>query len=410
MLPVRPVTRATLVRSRGACRVRRWEGERVQSEKRQQVRVLQVVRPAVGGMKGHVLQLARGLRDRGFDCEIACPATSELMHDALEAGLVVHPVPIVGPLHPLRDPQAILALAEIIRERRPALIHAHGSKAGLVARIAARFAGGVPVIVTVHNQVLYGGISPLMRRVYITMERWLARRTARIITVSEALRAELLDVYGLPASLVTTVHNGLDLRPFLSGGDRHAARARYGIPDDAVVVGLAARFAPQKALDVLVDAAVPLLQHDGRLWLLLAGDGPLLETTRRKARTTDVAARILFPGFETDVPGLLAALDVYATPAIAEGLGLATIEAMAAGLPVVGTRVGGVPEVVDDGVTGMLVPPRRSAALTEALRTMLMDPALRRRMGQAGRERALAEFSEDGMLERISAVYGEVLG
>jgi len=174
----------------------------VASDTRQPVRVLQVVRPAVGGMKGHVLQLATGLKAFGFDCEIACPGDSGLVHDALEANVLVHPVPIVGPLHPLRDPLAIIALREVISERRPALIHAHGSKAGLIARVAARLSGSSPVIMTVHNQVLYGGVSPLMRGVYIRLERWLSRRTARIITVSDALRTDMVDTFGLPGDLV----------------------------------------------------------------------------------------------------------------------------------------------------------------------------------------------------------------
>ena len=379
-------------------------------EPRKPVRVLQVVRPAAGGMKGHVLQLSAGLRSHGFECEIACPGDSELIRDALELNLTVHPVPIVGPLHPLRDPLAIVSLAEVIRERRPALIHAHGSKAGLIARMAVLLAGRPPVIVTVHNQVLYGGISPLMRRVYIAMERRLARRTARIITVSEALRAEMTDVFGLSPRLVTTVYNGLDLGPFVAGGDRAVSRKRRGMPPDALAIGLAARFAPQKGLDILVEAAVPMLEGSPDAVLVLAGAGPLLEVVKTMARATSVRDRILFPGLETDMPGLLSALDIYASAAIAEGLGLGTIEAMAAGLPVASTTAGGTPEVVDDGVTGLLVAPGRAAPLTEALRRLAKDPALRRRMGEAGRARALERFTEDRMLARTAEVYREVLG
>ena len=378
-------------------------------EPRKPVRVLQVVRPAAGGMKGHVLQLSAGLRTHGFECEIACPGDSELVHDALEANLTVHPVPIVGPLNPLRDPLAIVSLAEVIRERRPALVHAHGSKAGLIARMAVLLAGRVPTIVTVHNQVLYGSISPLMRWVYVTMERRLARRTARIITVSEALRREMVDVFGLDPALVTTVYNGLDLGPFLAGSDRAKARERYGIPAGALAIGLAARFAPQKALDVLVEAAVPVLERHPDARLVLAGSGPLLEFVRTRARASSVRDRILFPGLETDMPGLLSALDIYASAAIAEGLGLGTIEAMAAGLPVVSTTAGGTPEVVEDAVTGLLVPPGKAAQLTEALLRLAKDPALRRRMGEAGRARALERFTEERMLEGTAEVYREVL-
>ena len=378
-------------------------------EPRKPVRVLQVVRPAAGGMKGHVLQLSAGLRTHGFECEIACPGDSELVHDALEANLTVHPVPIVGPLNPLRDPLAIVSLAEVIRERRPALVHAHGSKAGLIARMAVLLAGRVPTIVTVHNQVLYGSISPLMRWVYVTMERRLARRTARIITVSESLRREMVDVFGLDPALVTTVYNGLDLGPFLAGSDRAKARERYGIPAGALAIGLAARFAPQKALDVLVEAAVPVLERHPDARLVLAGSGPLLEFVRTRARASSVRDRILFPGLETDMPGLLSALDIYASAAIAEGLGLGTIEAMAAGLPVVSTTAGGTPEVVEDAVTGVLVPPGKAAQLTEALLRLAKDPALRRRMGEAGRARALERFTEERMLEGTAEVYREVL-
>jgi glycosyltransferase involved in cell wall biosynthesis len=381
----------------------------VASDPRQRVRVLQVVRPAVGGMRTHVLQLANGLRSFGFESELACPGDSDLVHNALEAGLLVHPVPIVGPLRPWHDLVAIISLAEVIRERRPALIHAHGSKASLIARVATMLSRRTPTVVTVHNQVLYGGVSRTTRRTYVTFERLLARRTARIVAVSEAVRRELVDDYGLPAGKVTTVHNGLDLAPFLAPGDRRAARERYGIPTDALVFGLAARFAPQKALDVLVEATAPVLEADPRTWLIVAGDGPLIEVVRTKARATAVRDRMLFPGFETDVPGLLAALDLYVSPSIAEGLGLATIEAMAAGLPVVGTKVGGTPEVVEDGVTGVLVRPGKSGPLGAAIARLLAHPAERKRMGEAGRERALAEFGETKMLERIAALYREVL-
>lgn len=378
------------------------------TEPRQRTRVLQVIRPAAGGMKGHVLQLATGMRARGFECEIACPGDSELVHDALAAGILVHPVPITGPLRPLRDLRAIVSLAEVLRERRPALVHAHGSKAGLIARLAVRIGGGAPTVVTVHSQVLYGGVSPLMRRIYIFMERLLSRRTARTITVSDALRAELVDVIGIDPARVVTVHNGLDLGP-LANGDRDAARLRYGIPADALVFGLAARFAPQKALDTLVEAAVPVLERHPDAWLVLAGSGPLLESVKTRARASAVRDRILFPGYETDVPGLLSSLDVYVTSSVTEGLSLALIEAMAAGLPVVATRVGGNPEIVEDEVTGLLVPPGKAGALTDALACLLRDAPLRRSMGAAGRARALAEFTEDRMLDRTATVYREVL-
>jgi len=381
----------------------------VSPEPQRPARVLHVVRPAAGGMKAHVLALCTGMVERGFESEIACPGDSDMVHDALEAGISVHPVPIVGPLNPLRDPFAILAVAEVIRERRPAIVHAHGSKAGLIARLAARIAGNPPVIVTVHNHVLYGGISPLMRWIYIHLERWLSKRTARIVTVSGALTREMLDVFELPADKVVTIHNGLDLTPYLGPGSRDSVRARLGVPADAFLYGIAARFAPQKGLDAFVAAATPVLAADPNAWVVIAGDGPLLEMVRTQARKTRVRERILFPGFETDVPGLLSALDVYVNTSVSEALGIGTIEAMASALPVIATAVGGTPEVVEDGVTGLLVPAGRPKPLTDAMLAVSHDAALRRRMGAAGRDRATAVFGLDGMLDRTAAVYREVL-
>lgn len=360
-------------------------------------------------MKGHVLQMATGLEAYGFDAEIACPGDSDIVQSALAAGLEVRPVPIVGPLRPLRDLESIIVLADIIRHGRFDIVHAHGFKAGLVARIAAAFAGCRARFVTVHNHVLYRDIRPLTRWLYVTVERWLSHHTSRIITVSDSLRDELVSEYGIDPGLVVTVHNGLDLEPFLTVIDPGPRRDRYGIPRDALVFGLAARFAPQKALDVLVAASVPVLQRFPHAWLLIAGDGPLLETVRRAAVDTPVGDRILFPGFETDVAGLLAALDVYVSSALSEGLPLATIEAMAAGLPVVSTRAGGTPEVVADGDTGLLAEPGDAPGLTAAMITLAKDPLMRVRMGEAARGRVLEEFTEARMLERSAALYREAL-
>ena len=374
-------------------------------------RVLEVIRPAVGGMKGQMLQVARGLRAYGWAVEIACPSPSDVAEAAIADGFVVHPIDLPGPLHAVKDPACILALARIMADGRFDAVHAHGFKAGLVARLAAVRAGRVPALVTVHNHVLYRDISRFTRWRYITVERWLARggRTARLITVSDALRQELVGEYGIDPDLITTVHNGLDLAPLLAPGDRGTARMHYGLPLDALVFGLAARFAPQKAMDVLITTAPAVLGAHPDAYYLLAGDGPMLEAAKAAAQASGFADRILFPGFERDVPGLLSALDVYVSSALSEGLPLATIEAMAAGLPVASTRAGGTPEVVVQGETGLLSEPGDAAGLAAAMLRLAGDPDLRGRLGAAGRARALAEFTQERMIERTLKVFEEVL-
>jgi glycosyltransferase involved in cell wall biosynthesis len=378
-------------------------------ESRKPARVLHVLRPAAGGMKQHVLQLATGLNAHGFESQIACPGDSDIVQSALAAGIEVRPVPIVGPISLLKDLEAIIVLADVIRRGRFDIVHAHGSKAGLVGRAAAVVAGAPHRVVTVHNDVLGGSVRPRMRRLVAAAERVLARHTSRIITVSDSLRDETIASLGIDPALVVTVHNGIDLAPFLTSVDPGPVRDRYGLPRDAVVFGQAARFAPQKGHDALVAAATPVLEKVPGAYLLLAGDGPLLEPTRRLAKATPVGDRILFPGFETDVRGMLAAIDVFVSSPTSEGLGLAAIEAMAAGRPVVSVRTGGVPEVVVDRETGLLAEPGDSGALTEAMLRLAREPLTRIAMGEAGRRRALEEFAEERMLERTAAVYREIL-
>lgn len=358
-----------------------------------------------------MLQVARGLRRAGWTVEVACPSPSDVADAAAADGFAVHPIDLVGPLHPIKDPSCVLALARMVRDGGFDVVHAHGFRAGLIARLAARRAGRVPALVTVHNHVLYRDISRFTKWRYVAVERWLARagRTARLITVSDALRDELIGEYGIAPALITTVHNGLDLAPLLACGDRAGARVRYGLPADALVFGIAARFAPQKAMDVLVATAPAVLGAHPEAYYLLAGDGPLLEQAKAAAVATGFGDRILFPGFERDVRGLLAALDVYVSSALSEGLPLATIEAMAAGLPVVSTRAGGTPEVVVDGETGLLAEPGDVPGLAAVMLRLAGDAGLRERLGAAGRARAVAEFTEERMIDRTLAVFEEVL-
>ncbi|MDO8916331.1 MAG: glycosyltransferase family 4 protein [Coriobacteriia bacterium] len=379
------------------------------SELKRPVRVLHVLRPAAGGMRQHVLQLATGMVAHGFDSQIACPGDTEIVRSAFAAGIEIRPVPIVGPPSPVRDIEAIIVLSDIIRRGAFDIVHAHGSKAGLIGRIAAMLARSRNRVVTVHNDVLGGSVRPAMHRAVVRIERFLARHTSRMIAVSDALRSELIETIGLDPALAVTVHNGIDLAPFLASVDPGPVRDRYGIPRDAFVFGQAARFAPQKGHEALVTAAVPVLEKIPNAYLLLAGDGPLLERVERVASRTSVASRILFPGFESDVRGMLAALDVFASAPVSEGLGIAAIEAMAAGLPVVSVRTGGVPEVVVDGETGILAPPGDISSLTEAMVRLARDPTVRLAMGRAGRLRAIEEFSQETMLERTALVYREVL-
>jgi len=374
------------------------------------LRLLMVVRPAAGGMRQHVLALARGLAERGHAIEFAAPAASDVAAAARECGFAVHDVPIAGPLHPVSDPLAVSALRRAIRRGGFDLVHAHGFKAGFVGRLASTLAGSVPFIVTAHNHVLRREeTSSAAKRRYRIVERALAGQVSRYIAVSESIRSELVDDYGLDARHVTTVRNGIDPAPFLAEQDRAARRAALGVAEATPTLGLAARFSTQKGLRDLVSALVDVRRRVPGALLLLGGSGPQESELREEAAALEVSSAIRWVGHVDDVPAFLAALDVYVSPSLTEGLGLGLIEAGLAGVPAVATNVGGVSEVVIDGRTGVLVAPGDPGLLAGAVTRLLGDRDLARELAAAARTRCLAEFGLDRMIDETLAVYSAAL-
>jgi len=374
------------------------------------VRVLMVVRPAVGGMKEHVLTLARGMVARGHSVDIAAPGASDIAEAARLAGITVHEIHLVGPQHPVADGTAIGELTRVIHAGDFDIVHAHGSKAGLVGRLAVRRVGGVPFVVTAHNHVLRRtDTSPTARWRYRVVERTLSGLVDRYIAVSDSIARELTEAFGLSADKVVTIHNGIDTAPFLVPQSRSLARESLGVTSDAPVVGLAARFSTQKGLGYLVAATPELVKRMPGIRVVIGGSGPLEVPLREQAARLGVSESILWPGQIADMPRFLAALDVYVSPSVTEGFSLALIEAGAAGVPVVATRVGGVPEVILDGDTGLLVVPGDPHALAAAVLAFIGDPKTASRLSAAARLRAVSAFSPKRMLDDTLAVYADVL-
>lgn len=374
------------------------------------MRVLMVVRPATGGMKRQVLSLSRGLLAAGHDVAVAAPADSEVFAEAAAAGLPVHPVPMVGPLDPVADARAVRALVRVVRENAFDVVHAHGFKAGLVARVATTLAHVPAVIVTVHNHVLYrDDISRFTKWRYRAAEWALAARTDGYIAVSDSLRDELIGAYHLPAGKVVTVHNGIEPGAFLVPHDRLHARESFGLPAEGPVLGTACRFAPQKGLDNLIDALSEVRDRIPGTVLALGGDGPLAEELHAQAEENGVADAIVWTGVVDDMPEFLSALDAYVLPSRSEGLPLALVEAAAAAVPTVGTRAGGTPEVIADRETGLLVEPGDLHGLAEACVRLLDDRELATALGTAARTRVMGEFSPGVMIERTLQVYDDSL-
>ena len=299
-------------------------------------------------------------------------------------------------------PRPLAATIRLVRGLGIQVIHTHGKGAGLYGRLAARWTG-VPAIHTFHG-LHYERYPPPVRAAYLALERRLARWTHTIVNVSPTQAAEALALGLAPPGQCVTVINGVDL----DEQDRVVAaapipRERLGLAPDAVVLGTVARFDPVKRLDVLVDALRALARPG--VALLLVGGGPEAGRLRRQVAAARLDGRVAFAGWLDDSARVYPAIDLYVAPSAKEGLPLALLEAMGAGLAVVATDVPGHRDVVRDGETGLLVPAGDVKALAAAIATLIDDPDRRRRMGQAGRERVRKEFGIRPMVERTAEIY-----
>jgi len=359
------------------------------------------------GGEQQVLYLARGLQARGVTQELLCQQNSVLAARARDAGLPVWERRLHGEV----DLPSMRAMAERLRAGHFDLIHMHTSHAHTLGLVAARLAGrrrpGDRPATLVSRRVDF---SIRKRRLLDFSHLKYTWGLDRIVCVSEMIRAVLLRD-GLPPALVGVVHSGVDVARLNGAPDRRADyRREFGVPSGAPLIATVGHCADHKGQRFLVAAAPAVLQRFPEARILVVGEGELLPDLKEQARALHVEGRVLFPGFRTDVPALLRALDLFCFPSHLEGLGTSVLDALAVGLPVVATTAGGIPEMITDGVHGRLVPPRDPAALAAALVEMLEHPERARQMGEAGRARVMAEFTADRMVEKTLGEYERLVG
>jgi len=325
--------------------------------------------------------------------------TARLVDGAAQLGIRTIAVP---PVEPGNVRAGVRRMREVFRAERPAVVHAHLSwplacRYGVLAAWLAR----VPAIVATAQ--LY--IDFWQERHGRLQQRLMTAALRRIIAVSHEVKARYAGDLRVPEHKLTVVPNGIPV-PRVPGRADPALRARLveGRPDYVVLTP--ARFHEQKGHAYLLEAAVQVPDAT----FVLAGEGSLRAEMERRARELGVAGRCVFLGQRSDVPALLAAADLFVLPSLFEGLPLSVLEAMAAARPVIATAIGGTDEVVTDGVTGLLVPPRDPAALGSAIRRLRADSKLARRLAAAGRDRVEREFSSDVTARGAMRVYDEVTG
>ncbi len=372
------------------------------------VHVVDSLRP--GGAERLIVTTVKHLdRGRFTPVVVALAPPLDLRDELVQLGVMVEHLGMRGPLDVRRG---VFALARVLRRHGADIVHTHLRFANVHGRLAAALARAPHVVTSLHHlDYTHWPARGWRGRLWKTIDRLTARTiNDAFIAVSSAVREDYRRHFGLRE--VALIHNYVEARPDVTVDADAAARGRreFGWSADDFVLLDVARLAPEKGQRDLVQALPRILAEVPEARLLLAGDGPDREPLRRRAAELGVATRVAFAGDRHDVDALLAMADVFVFPSVAEGLGIALMEAMRAGRPVVSCAVDGIPEVVSDGVDGLLVPPARPEALADAIVRLHRDPELRQRLAARGRETVAARFVAEGGVARLESFYTSLLG
>ncbi|GMU92769.1 MAG: glycosyl transferase [Candidatus Hydrogenedentota bacterium] len=373
------------------------------------IRVAHVItRLCMGGAQENTFHTVR-LADRGrYEMELIAGHVADeegsIEDQVRSAGIEVLRVPdLVRDPSPLRDWRAYRALVRLFRSRQYDIVHTHTSKAGYLGRMAAAQAG-VPIVVhTPHGHIFFGYFNAPLTAFFTLLERHAARKTDRLVALTRrGIEEHLARRVGRREQWVD-IFSGIDLAPFEGAIARRAqTRASLGLAPHDPVVGAVGRLEPVKGFTYFVEAARIIHRIAPSARFILAGDGS--QRAALSAQAVELGGRFQFLGRRNDVPDLMAAMDICVAPSVNEGMGRVVLEAAGGGVPVVASEVGGIPEVVCDGVTGLLVRPRDATAIAAAVLALLDDAALRERMGRAARE-FVRRYSVERMVARIEGLY-----
>lgn len=377
-----------------------------------------IARLNVGGPARQALLLHGGLRPRGFRTILVHGTVgadeASLEHLLAERGLEATKLPDLGRrIRPLGDLHGFLQLLRLVFREKPDIVHTHTAKAGALGRLAVltynatrRRRSRCLAVHTYHGNVLQGYFGPAGSLAVRLIERALARVTHRVVTISPSQRREIVDRFRIaPDARVSVVRLGLDLDAFfeIHGTDR-AARVGLGLPAESIVFASVGRLAPIKDLGTLLRATAIARQTEPAIRLVIVGDGGERAPLVALADQLHLGDAVRFVGWQYDLPHLYAGVDAVALSSRNEGTPVTLIEAMASARPVVATAVGGVPDVVIDGETGLLAPPGDPAALARQMVRLSRSADDREGMGAAGR-RAACSYRQEYLLEALSQLY-----
>jgi glycosyltransferase involved in cell wall biosynthesis len=352
-----------------------------------------------GGAEAKTLGTVFGLDGYDFTVGHGAASDDEQVQRLHDAGVDTERFPLIRHYNPVTAVPAVFTLARYLRREGFDVVHTHSTEAGIIGRLAAHRAGTPAVVHTVHGVPFSDDRNAALNRFVLACERRVAPMTDRIVTNADAIAADYLDRdIGRPEQY-TTVYSGIDVEGFAD------AVPATDLPGERPRVTMVGRLVEGKGLGVLLDAVERL---DADCSVCVVGDGPLRDSFEADVRERGLDDTVFAVGYRTDVAAILAASDVFVLPSFREGTPRVITEAMASGLPVIGTDIAGIPEQVVDGESGYLIPTGDPDALADRLDRLLADPDRRERFGTAGRER-VGRFSTERMLADLDAVYADLL-
>ena len=345
-----------------------------------------------GGQERRTLREIMGLSRDSFRPILACQPESRIGEEARKRQLRVEIVKMRGNF----DPLAVARLLWMVHHYSVDIVHTHSSADSWMASTAAKISPRRPKVVrTRHLNASFN-----IRLIYSFM-------ADRVVTVGGSTRQYMIREKGIPAEKVMTIPTGIDLSVFNAEGDQGDLRQELGIPSQAPVFGTVSVFRRLKGHQVLLEATPEILRAVPGARLLLAGEGPQEKNIRRKIEELGIGKAVLMPGFREDVPRVLNTMDVFVFPSLQEALGTAILEALAMKRAVAASRVGGIPEIIEDGRTGFFIDPQNPTDIAGKVTLLLKNPELRRQMGDQGRRFVETHYDQRLMVRRLEDLYRE---
>jgi glycosyltransferase involved in cell wall biosynthesis len=324
----------------------------------------------------------------------------------LQRGIRIIELPgLVRRVDPLSDLKVLLELVRILRTLHADGVHTHTSKAGFIGRLAAKMVRVPWIVHTPHGHVFQGHFGPALVWVFLQIERFASRITDHLIALTSGEAQDYIRLGVMDAHKISVIPSGIFLDRFAGARyHRDAKRKDLGLSDETIIVGFVGWLWPIKGLRFLMNAMVGIMHENPGVSLMFVGQGSEESALREQAAIARLESRVLFLGWRPDVHEIMPCFDLLVLPSLNEGMGRVLAEGMAAGLPIVATRVGGIPDLVKHGENGLLVPPGDAPALREAIRSLIQDPNRRKAMSQKG-EAMCHPFSVENMVNQISEVY-----